>query len=66
METALPGPEAVKEGRGVEEVTQKLETKSEEESLAALPIFPVPFADQHNDAPQKVSTSTSRRSDEAL
>jgi hypothetical protein len=66
MENAFPRPEAVKEERDVEEVTQKLETESEEETLAALPVFPVPFADQHNDAPPKVSTSTSRRSDEAL
>jgi hypothetical protein len=66
METALPGPEAVKEERDVEEVTQKLETESGEEFLAALPVFPVPFADQHNDPSPRVSTSTSRRSDEVL
>jgi len=63
METALPGPEAVKEERGVEEVTQKLETESEEESLAALPAFPVPFADQHNDAPKK---SLRQQAEEAM
>lgn len=39
MEDALPGPEAVKVERGVEE--------------AALPAFPVPVTDQHNDAPKE-------------
>ena len=53
MGNALPGAEAVKEERDVEEVTPKLETESEEESLAALPVFQVPFADLHNDPPQE-------------
>jgi hypothetical protein len=50
MENILPEPEAMKAERDIEEVTQKLKTESEEEPLAALPAFPVPVTDQHNDA----------------
>jgi hypothetical protein len=63
MENALPGAGAVKEERDVEEVTQKLKTESEEESLAALPAFPVPVADQHNDTPKR---SLRQQAEEAM